>query len=213
MTDPKQPEPDAAVQYVTVGNVDDWAEGQARAVEVGDRIIAVFRHEGQFFAIDDMCPHMGASLASGHFDPETMAVACPWHGWRFDVRDGTWCDNRRIKTDAFPVRVVDGDVQVGVPLDAKPQWKSISTLPGSADAPSTNASDETGVSPESETTGDRPSSPDATDHQNNTRDQNATENSQGGESSLGEKNSLGGESSLGEENSNPTGSLKPHTES
>lgn len=157
MTDEKQPEQESAIEYVTVGNVDDWAEDQPRAVEVGDHVVAVFRHDGQFFAIDDMCPHMGASLASGHFDPETMTVACPWHGWRFDVRDGTWCDNRRIKTDAFPVRVVDGKVQVGVPVDSKPKWKSASTFPGSADSPASNSTADRGKSREVEKTADETS--------------------------------------------------------
>jgi nitrite reductase (NADH) small subunit/3-phenylpropionate/trans-cinnamate dioxygenase ferredoxin subunit len=53
---------------------------------------------------------MGASLASGHLDDS--AVSCPWHGWRFDVRDGSWCDNRRLKTDVFEVRVVGDQIEV-----------------------------------------------------------------------------------------------------
>ena len=161
MTGEKQPgqgesQQDATIEYVTVGHVDDWADDRPRAVEVGDRVVAVFRHKGQFFAIDDMCPHMGASLAAGHFDPETMTVACPWHGWRFDVRDGTWCDNRRIKTDAFPVRVIDGNVQVGVPADSKPRWKSVSTFPGSADSPESKSTAAADKSCEAKKTADDP---------------------------------------------------------
>ncbi|MEE2826599.1 MAG: Rieske 2Fe-2S domain-containing protein [Planctomycetota bacterium] len=104
--------PSSSPDFVTVARVGEIDEGQAKAFEVGEYVVAVFLHEGQYYAIDDMCPHMGASLATGHFDVQQMNVACPWHGWRFDVRDGTWCDNRRIKTDVFAVRVVDGDIQL-----------------------------------------------------------------------------------------------------
>lgn len=97
-------------EFVSVGNLADLPVGKGKAFEVGDRIIAIFNDQGTLFAIDDMCPHMGASLASGEL--EDSAVACPWHGWRFDVRDGSWCDNRRLKTDSFEVRVVDDRIEV-----------------------------------------------------------------------------------------------------
>lgn len=97
-------------EFVSVAHVDDIPVGKGKAFEVGERLIAIFNDNGTFFAIDDMCPHMGASLADGHL--EDSAVACPWHGWRFDVRDGSWCDNRRLKTDSFEVRVVADRIEV-----------------------------------------------------------------------------------------------------
>jgi nitrite reductase (NADH) small subunit/3-phenylpropionate/trans-cinnamate dioxygenase ferredoxin subunit len=96
--------------YQTVGKVNDFREGAGRAFAVNGRMVAVFLRKGQFYAIDDMCPHMGASLAEGCLDHET--VACPWHSWRFSIVDGTWEDNPRIKIDSFPVRVLGEDVQV-----------------------------------------------------------------------------------------------------
>lgn len=97
-------------EFVSVAHVDDIPVGKSKAFEVGDRLIAVFNDDGNLFAIDDMCPHMGASLATGHLEDST--VACPWHGWRFDVRDGSWCDNRRLKTDTFAVRIVGDRIEV-----------------------------------------------------------------------------------------------------
>ena len=77
-------------------------------------MVAVFLQQGQYFAIDDLCPHMGASLADGYV--EDGVVSCPWHAWRFRVCDGTWCDNPKIKIDKFEVRVVGEEIQVGVAL-------------------------------------------------------------------------------------------------
>lgn len=98
-------------EYMTVASVGDIPEGQGRTYKVGDRLIAVFLHEGDYYAIDDLCPHMGASLGAGEVD-ERGAVTCPWHAWRFSVVDGTWCDNPRLKVAAYDVRVAGQEIQV-----------------------------------------------------------------------------------------------------
>ena len=97
-------------EFITVAKVGDIPEGEGRAFEYDDQMVAVFNDQGEYRAIDDMCPHMGASLASGHL--EDSVVACPWHGWTFDTRDGAWCENRRVKIDVFQVRVVEGEIQI-----------------------------------------------------------------------------------------------------
>jgi nitrite reductase (NADH) small subunit/3-phenylpropionate/trans-cinnamate dioxygenase ferredoxin subunit len=99
-------------EFQGVGRVGDLAEGEARVVEVGNKLIALFRRNGEYFAIDDICPHMGASLSEGIV--ENGIVTCPWHAWRFRLADGTWADNPRIKIGCFPVRIVGDEIQVQV---------------------------------------------------------------------------------------------------
>lgn len=99
--------------YMTVAKVGEIPEGHGAAFLVGDQMVAVFNDGRKYYAIDDCCPHMGASLAEGDLHDGT--VACPWHGWRFSVRDGTWCDNRRIKIASFDVRVQGDEIQVRLP--------------------------------------------------------------------------------------------------
>ena len=76
-----------------------WAhipEGTGRPLPSKDRLVAIFNlGGGQYHAIDDLCPHMGASLAAG--PGRATSSLCPWHAWRFRVTDGTWCDNPQIK--------------------------------------------------------------------------------------------------------------------
>lgn len=98
--------------FVTVARVGDIPEGQGRAYAVGKRMVAVFLNEGKYFAIDDFCPHQGASLAEGYIDG--CAVACPWHHWRFAISDGSWLDNPKIAVDTFVVRVANNQIQVHV---------------------------------------------------------------------------------------------------
>jgi nitrite reductase (NADH) small subunit/3-phenylpropionate/trans-cinnamate dioxygenase ferredoxin subunit len=97
-------------EYHVVGRVADWPAGGSKVVPVGGKLVAVFHVDGQFLAIDDVCPHMGASLGAG--EVEGGVVTCPWHGWRFRLADGAWADSPRVRTGWYPVRVVGDEVQV-----------------------------------------------------------------------------------------------------
>ena len=104
--------------FLTVCKVSDVVEGEGKCVEVNGKLIAIFLDQGAYFAITDVCPHMGASLSSGYV--EGNAVTCPWHAWRFCVEDGVWLDNPRVKTDCYEVRIQGDEIQVLVP-DPKPR--------------------------------------------------------------------------------------------
>jgi nitrite reductase (NADH) small subunit/3-phenylpropionate/trans-cinnamate dioxygenase ferredoxin subunit len=99
-------------EFTTVAKVGEIPLGEGQAFAVNGRMVAVFNEEGKYFAIDDFCPHMGASLAGGYL--EKGVVTCPWHAWRFCIHDGQWCDNPRVKIDAFQVRVEGDEIQVRV---------------------------------------------------------------------------------------------------
>jgi nitrite reductase (NADH) small subunit/3-phenylpropionate/trans-cinnamate dioxygenase ferredoxin subunit len=99
-------------EFQVVGRVGDVAEGASKTVVVGNKLLALFCQEGRYYAIDDVCPHMGASLSGGQV--EDGIVTCPWHGWRFRLADGVWADNPRLKIGCYPVRVVGTEIQVQV---------------------------------------------------------------------------------------------------
>jgi nitrite reductase (NADH) small subunit/3-phenylpropionate/trans-cinnamate dioxygenase ferredoxin subunit len=100
-------------EFRTVCRVGDLADGEGMTVDVGGRkLIAVFRDAGQFYAIEDCCPHMGASLSGGFV--AKGVVTCPWHAWRFRLTDGAWADNPRLKIGCYAVRVEGDEVQVEV---------------------------------------------------------------------------------------------------
>ena len=97
-------------ERITVAKTSDIPLNEARAFPVGDRMIAIFNDDGKYYAMDDFCPHMGASLAGGWIENGT--VACPWHAWRFSLVDGCWLDNPKIKADIFAVVVVGDEIQI-----------------------------------------------------------------------------------------------------
>lgn len=98
--------------FVTIARLGDIPNGEGISCAVGEHVVAVFHEDGKYYAINDMCPHQGASLGAGAV--QDGVVACPWHGWRFRICDGTWCDNPRIKTDSYEVRIEGNEIQVRV---------------------------------------------------------------------------------------------------
>ncbi len=99
--------------FHTVCRADEVREGQAKAVHVGNKLIAVFRDGGRFYALDDTCPHMGASLSGG--EVANGIVTCPWHAWRFRLSDGAWADAPRVRTGCYEVRIEGDEIQIRVP--------------------------------------------------------------------------------------------------
>jgi nitrite reductase (NADH) small subunit/3-phenylpropionate/trans-cinnamate dioxygenase ferredoxin subunit len=98
--------------FHTVARVGEITEGQGQPFEVKGRIIAVFLDEGQYYAIDDACPHRGAPLCDGIVFEKS--VTCTWHGWRFSLVDGRWLDSPRTCVGTYSVRVVGDEIQVAV---------------------------------------------------------------------------------------------------
>ena len=74
------------------------------------RVVALFCVDGEYFALDGVCPHQGGPLGQGVLSG--CVVTCPWHGWQFDVHDGQHRISSNIRQPQFPVKVADGDIYV-----------------------------------------------------------------------------------------------------
>jgi nitrite reductase/ring-hydroxylating ferredoxin subunit/ferredoxin-thioredoxin reductase catalytic subunit len=94
---------------VPVCRTADLPDGQLRHVKVGKADIAIARVGEEFFALSNVCRHAFAPLADGAL--ESYEVMCPWHGWRYDVRDGT-TDHPDADVKTYPVVARDGLVFV-----------------------------------------------------------------------------------------------------
>lgn len=98
--------------FVTVCRVTDIPAGEARMFIVNENRIGIFNIGGEFFALDDHCPHAGASLAHGNMDGDV--ISCRIHDWRFSIRNGKYLDEDKPACNAkiFTVRVVGEQIQV-----------------------------------------------------------------------------------------------------
>jgi nitrite reductase (NADH) small subunit len=78
----------------------------------GDRVVALFNVDGNFYALDGVCPHQGGPLGKGKITG--CVVTCPWHGWQFDVRTGQHQFSPTVRQSTLPTRVEAGEVWVDV---------------------------------------------------------------------------------------------------
>jgi 3-phenylpropionate/trans-cinnamate dioxygenase ferredoxin component len=72
--------------WIDAGLADNLADGHAKSVAAGRRMIAVVRSGENFYAIEDICTHDGAPLTGGEI--EGNEIICPRHGARFCLRTG-----------------------------------------------------------------------------------------------------------------------------
>jgi len=96
---------------VKLGAAADIPHGEGKAFTCGDRRVAVFNIDGNFFAIDDACPHAGGPLSDGWI--EGTEVICPWHGWAFDVRP--CAEDPKDGVCRYKVHVEAGTIAVELP--------------------------------------------------------------------------------------------------
>jgi len=98
--------------FYPVADVASLPPGQGRSVHVRGREFALYNLDGQFYALDDQCPHRGAPLGAGVL--ENGCVYCPLHGWGFDLRTGACHNNPERPVRTYPTRIVAGQVEICV---------------------------------------------------------------------------------------------------
>ncbi|HDS1683179.1 TPA: Rieske 2Fe-2S domain-containing protein [Pseudomonas putida] len=82
-------------------------------VESHGKSLAVFNVADTLYAIDDSCPHQGASLCGGRL--EGRVIQCCAHGLRFDLASGYLLNSTALKVNSY--RVECQGQQVYIVLD------------------------------------------------------------------------------------------------
>lgn len=104
---------------------DEFHPGDRTIVEASGLSIGVFNIDGEFYAINNVCPHQLAPLCEGDLtglvtaeevDAETYQyerpgeiVTCPWHNWEFDIKTGESVFNPHLRTRTYDVEVETAD--------------------------------------------------------------------------------------------------------
>lgn len=123
-----------------VAPVEEFPSGERRIVEVGGRSIGVFHVGERFFAVRNRCPHQGGPLCRGHIlghataaepgsarlAPDPLRIACPWHGWEYDLATG----QSFIGSSAPGVRSYAVELEPGGSLAARIEEGAVRFLPG-----------------------------------------------------------------------------------
>jgi 3-phenylpropionate/trans-cinnamate dioxygenase ferredoxin component len=104
------------VEFVEIAPASELPNGERLFVEVGGQSLVVFNIAGQYFSIADICSHDDGPVGEG--DIENFNITCPRHGGEFDIRTGKAVQLPVVEDiPAYPVKVVDGMIQVGLPKE------------------------------------------------------------------------------------------------
>lgn len=122
---------------IKVAAASSFADPDGRVFAIGETEIGVFHVAGEFHAWINHCPHLGGPACQGliipltreavqedltstgrEYSKSTFNVACPWHGFEFDIRTGRHPTSPKYRLRRVDVRVEDGDVYVTMPREA-----------------------------------------------------------------------------------------------
>jgi nitrite reductase/ring-hydroxylating ferredoxin subunit len=115
-------------QKIAVAKVGEIAVGDRKLVDVDGKSIGIFNVHGDHVAVLNVCPHQLAPICLGRVAGTTFAstpgeplkwgrdgeiLACPWHGWEFDLKTGeALADKRGLRK--YPVTVEGERVYIEV---------------------------------------------------------------------------------------------------
>lgn len=101
---------------VTVASASDLGPGQRKLVFANGRSIVVLNVESRLHAVDNSCPHNGASLASGRLDGNVLQ--CPAHGLRFNLATGCMLGAGGLCLKTYAIHEADGHIVIELDDDA-----------------------------------------------------------------------------------------------
>ena len=107
-----------------VAQASEIRPGEVKLVKVKQHAIGIFNVNGEFVAALNVCPHELAPVCRGRLGGTTLPsapgeyrwgregeiLACPWHGWEFDLRTGRALADERIRLRLYPVTVKDDTI-------------------------------------------------------------------------------------------------------
>ena len=117
----------ASKRRYVVGRIGEIPPGERRIVELDGRSIGIFNIHDHYVAVRNVCPHELAPVCLGRLGGTTQPsapgewiwgregeiLACPWHGWEFDLLTGACLtDKRRLRM--YEVTVEDDQIIVTV---------------------------------------------------------------------------------------------------
>ena len=104
--------------YIEVCAFEELVPGRGVCALVGSEQVAVFRVDGDVFAVGNRDPFSGANIMSRGIvgsKGDVLKVASPMYKQTFDLRTGRCLEDETIALPVYPVQIVDGRVAIGNP--------------------------------------------------------------------------------------------------
>ncbi|KAB0671370.1 Rieske (2Fe-2S) protein [Oryzomonas sagensis] len=90
-----------------VGEIPNFGK---KVVSVSDREILLVNVKGTIFACENECPHQGSPMNAAVV--KEGYIACPRHGYRFNLADGGCTDHPDLTLKTFPVQISGDDILI-----------------------------------------------------------------------------------------------------
>ena len=91
---------------------DQLAIGRVQTMNVGKKKICLVHSKEGFFAVNDKCPHNGASLGNGYCTEEG-SIVCPVHRYHFDLKTGRAKSGLGDFVQTYPIEVRENGIFIG----------------------------------------------------------------------------------------------------
>ena len=93
-----------------MGKLSEIPPGRTLEKQILARRIMIVNDGGRLYALEGDCKHQRAPLAGGEVTGGT--IACRRHGWRYNLKTGVCCHDKRFVLRQYEVKVIGDDVFV-----------------------------------------------------------------------------------------------------
>ena len=98
-------------RWIAVGATDSFPEG-VHLTKASNRPIVVARLDGELYAFSKSCPHVGGNME--RCEVVGTIISCPFHAWRFDLKNSGSEIHGYEALRVFAVRENDGEIFVAL---------------------------------------------------------------------------------------------------
>lgn len=111
-----------ALEWHRVADLDELPEGRVKTVTAGVHSMALTHIDGEYYAMENRCPHQGGPLGEGSIEKGNDGqcwLRCPWHGWDFDPKTGLPPGGHEDTGQTmYALDVRDDGIYIGIEADA-----------------------------------------------------------------------------------------------
>jgi nitrite reductase (NADH) small subunit/3-phenylpropionate/trans-cinnamate dioxygenase ferredoxin subunit len=109
-------------RFVKAAETNSVTPGNGVAVKLEGNFIGIHNVDGEYYAIDNICPHVGGVLHAGK--QKDGILVCPIHEWKFDVKTGKCIWPGECELATYPLKVRGGDILVNLDSPSLPPKRS-----------------------------------------------------------------------------------------
>jgi 3-phenylpropionate/trans-cinnamate dioxygenase ferredoxin subunit len=107
---------DTNLEFHAVAKTSDVDDDEVIAVSIGRKDIGIYKLEGEYYALNDICTHAYACMSDGYV--EDGKIECPLHAACFDIKTGkALTAPAAVDLDCYPVKIDGDQILVGVPKE------------------------------------------------------------------------------------------------